>query len=200
MQKGQRSSFWLVAKYFCLHHFLVEFAVKQEQTRDQLLGLGWRAELFKCMFSDFSGSLLHHAAASTLLVLLLSRWIKWEVAGMWLLQSLHPAEVNCRLNSSGFLFPLSAITTLQLQWTLTKQGYICVVRCWEVYNSGSTGICIHREVSVKHRCHSWPITTCEIGQYVFMHKELHLGLSLLWFSFWDVSVSLGGCDGRGQLS
>lgn len=104
--------------------------------------------------------------------LLLSRWVKWEVAGMWLLQSLQPAEVNCRLNSSNLLFPLSGITTLQLQLTPTKQGYILWSGVGKFYNSGSTGICIHSEVSVNQRCHSWLVTTCEIGQYVFM-KAAH---------------------------
>lgn len=40
-----------------------------------------------------------------------------------------------------------------------------------------------------------------VSMYLWrLHKKWHLGLFLLWFSLWDVSVSLGCCDGRGQLS
>lgn len=44
------------------------------------------------------------------MVLLLSRWVKWEVARIWLFQSLQPTEVNCRITSSNLLFPLADIS------------------------------------------------------------------------------------------
>lgn len=96
-----------------------------------------------------------------------------------------PKKVNCRTTSSTLSFPLASIPTPWFQSILTKEGYILSSVLGFVMVGA--GRCVSGEVSIQHRCHSWPVMwegVRSVSTHVWcLYKQWDLGVFWFWFSF-----------------